>query len=955
MALTITSSLIADLRSACSGEVDDSLRRRSEYSSDASNYRVKPTVVVFPKKRQDVVDVVEVARSHGVPLTTRGAGTSIAGNSVGEGIVMDFSRYLNSIIDFDPTNRVARVEPGVVMSDLQALAAPHGLRFGPDPSTQNRATFGGMIGNNACGPRAVAFGRTADNVLSLDVIDGQGRQFTAGKGLGEVPGLEELVQSSLATIRTEFGRFSRQVSGYSLEHLLPENKHDLAKFLVGSEGTLVTVTEATLKLVEMPSSPTLVVLGYPTMPEAADAVPALLAHKPVAIEGFEAQLVKAVQATGAHVPELPAGEGWLFVEVAGATREEATHAAQQLAKDSGTTAVRIIEGGPEAAALWRIRADGAGLAGRTSENKEAWPGWEDAAVPPEALGAYLRDQEELMASYGLGGMPYGHFGDGCIHLRVDFPLDTGKQVFRDFMFDAGALVAKYGGSAAGEHGDGRARSELLPLQYSPQAIETFEHIKHLFDPNNILNPGVMVNPDPLDLNLRRPRALPIKPVGGFTFAHDDGDFTKAVHRCVGVGKCRADNSGAGGFMCPSYQATKDEKDTTRARARILQEVTSGDLDWGDPAVEESLDLCLSCKACAFDCPAGIDMAQYKSEVLYRKHKGKLRPIAHYSLGWLPRWGKALTAIPGVASVFNNVMKIRPLAKLVLAGGGMDTRRAMAEFNSSPFHRWAKHHAPVADLANVTPKTVVLWAEPFSQYLDDAGARATLEVMKRAGYDVVLPPRVVSAALTWITTGQLDIAKRELGKTLDVLTPYADAGLPIIGIEPSETAALRSDLVDLLGSDPRAHTLAGGVFTLAELLTGGAQPRGANAARTNGDYTAASLDLPNLEGRTVVVQPHCHQYATMGFSPDRQLLKCTGATVVELAGCCGMAGNFGMEKDHYDVSVAVAENALLPSLREAPEGSIYVADGYSCRTQAADLMNVEGMTLAELLAGKLPAV
>lgn len=963
MALALSTSLLNDLRDANSGEVDASLRRRSEYSTDASNYRLLPQVVVFPRRRSDVVSILDVARSHSVPITSRGGGTSIAGNSIGEGIVIDFSRHMNAILELDPVNRIARVEPGVIMSDLQAAAAPHGLRFGPDPSTQNRATFGGMIGNNACGPRAVAYGRTADNTVALDVIDGQGREFTAAKGLTSVPGLDALVQASLATIRTEFGRFSRQVSGYSLEHLLPENKGDVAKFLVGSEGTLVTVTEATLTLVEVPSSPTLVVLGYPTMAEAADAVPAMLKHRPVAIEGFDAQLVAAVRAQGgSSIPELPDGAGWLFVEVAGETQSEAHARARELAADAGTSAVRIIPAGPEAAALWRIRADGAGLAGRTAEGNQAWPGWEDAAVPPEALGAYLRELENLMASYRVTGMPYGHFGDGCIHLRIDFPLGAGEtahgaSVFRDFMFDAGRLVAKYGGSASGEHGDGRARSELLPLQYSPEAIEIFAGLKHLFDPENLLNPGVLVEPDPLDAHLRRPRALPIRPVGGFSFHHDGGDFTGAVHRCVGVGKCRADNSGAGGFMCPSYQATKDEKDTTRGRARILQEVTSGDLHWSDPAVAESLDLCLSCKACASDCPAGVDMAQYKSEVLYRKHKGKLRPISHYSLGWLPRWGKALTAIPGLAAIFNAVLRFRPLARLVLAGGGMDTRRQMVAFNRSPFHRWARTRTRVARAKEVARgsgtqagNTVVLWADPFSEYLDDSGARATLEVLETAGFDVVLPPVPVSAALTWITTGQLDIAKRELHKTLDVLAPYVAAGVPIIGVEPSEIAAIRSDLVDLMGHDPRASELADGVFTLAELLTG-ETARSPGLRRSRGESPAPpDFPVPDLRGRTVIVQPHCHQYSVMGYAPDRALIKRTGANVVELAGCCGMAGNFGMEKGHYEVSVAVAETALLPSLREAPKGAIFLADGYSCRTQAADLAAVQGLTLAELLRG-----
>ncbi|QGH68397.1 FAD-binding and (Fe-S)-binding domain-containing protein [Pseudactinotalea sp. HY158] len=938
----MANDLISDLREHVAGAVDVSKRRRAEYSTDASNYRIVPEVVVFPETTADVRSILDIARSHSAPITARGGGTSIAGNAVGPGVVLDFSRHLNRVLEIDPQQRLARVEPGVVMSDLQAALAPHGLRFGPDPSTQNRATLAGMIGNNACGPHAVAYGRTSDNVASLEVIDGRGRAYTAADGLAEVPGLERIGRANLATIRTEFGRFSRQVSGYSLEHLLPENRPSLARFLVGTEGTLVTVTEATMTLVEIPSSPIVVALGYPSMAEAADAVPAMLGHSPLAVEGLDAALVDVVrQHRGdSAIPDLPRGAGWLLVEVGGATPAEAEANARALAADAGTDAVRIIPAGPEAAALWRIRADGAGLAGRTATGGQAWPGWEDAAVPPERLGAYLREHDELMASYGVTGLPYGHFGDGCIHIRIDFPLDApgGRQVFRDFLLDAGRLVAKHGGSASGEHGDGRARSELLPLQYSADAIAAFGEVKNLFDPDNLLNPGVLVDPDPLDHQLRRPQAVTITAAGGFGFAHDQGSFTNAVHRCVGVGKCRADNSAAGGFMCPSYQATRDEKDSTRGRARVLQELTNGTLvgGWDNPAVHESLDLCLSCKACSTDCPAGVDMAQYKSEVLHRTYRGKRRPIAHYALGWLPRWGRLLTAVPGVSALANAALKFRPLARLVLRAGGMDPRRGMVEFNTTRFSRWVRSHAPRAVPAAAPGRPqVMLWADSFSEYLADDGARATLAVLEAAGFEVLLPPSQVCCGLTWISTGQLDGAKARLSQTMEVLAPYAEAGIPIVGVEPSCTAVLRSDLLDLFPDDARAHTLAGRTRTLAEVLR------------------EADFPLPDLSGHTIVVQPHCHQYSVSGFEADRALLAAAGAQVTELAGCCGMAGNFGMEAGHYEVSVAVAENALLPALREAPEGAIYLADGFSCRTQAEDLAGVRGMTLAQLLSGARP--
>lgn len=953
------SDFIADLTRSIAGTVDTSARRRAEYAVDASNYRVVPQVVAFPKSTADVTAILDVARSHSVPITSRGGGTSQAGNSIGPGIVIDFSRHLNRIIDIDPVLKTARVEPGVLMSELQKAAKPHGLTFGPDPSTKNRATIAGMIGNNSCGPHAISAGRTVDNIIEMTVIDGAGRRILAGEGLDAVPGLADIAAKHLAVIRTEFGRFSRQASAYALEHLLPENGPNLARFLVGSEGTLTTITEAVVNLGDLPNSPTVLALGYPDMFEAADAVPRVLPHGPLAVEGIDSRLMNMVRAAkGADaVPELPAGNGWLLIEVAGATAEEAVANAQVIADDSGTEHYRIIPAGKEASTLWGIRADAGGLAGRTEDGDPAWTGWEDAAVPPEVLGDYLREQDALMSSYGVQGLPYGHFGDGCVHMRTDFPFDRpgGTEVFRDFVMDAGRLVTKYGGSASGEHGDGRARSELLALQHSAEAITALEEVKRLFDPDDLLNPGIIADPLPITADLRRPQSIEIGSItGGFAFAHDKGSFTSAVHRCVGVGKCRADTSGSGGFMCPSYLATKDEKDSTRGRARVLQEVTNGGLfdSWDSAEVAESLDLCLSCKACSSDCPAGVDMAQYKSEVLHRTYRGKLRPLSHYSLGRLPTWGRLLTAVPGVSTLANAALSFRPLAKLVLAGGGMDARRGMVRFNETRFSRWAKSHVSPAEVRDpdeardelveaeyVSSSTVggrgrqvLLWADSFTEYLSDAGARTAVALLERAGFEILLPESGACCGLTLISTGQLDGARKKLAHTMEVLAPYARRGIPVVGIEPSCTAVLRSDLGDLFPDDPRASLIAAQTSTLAEILVD------------------AEIDVPDLTGRTVVVQPHCHQHSVMGFGADRALLERTGATVRELAGCCGLAGNFGMEAGHYETSVAVAENALLPALRDAPPDSIFLADGFSCRTQANDLADVEGLTLPQLLLG-----
>ncbi|WP_382308432.1 FAD-binding and (Fe-S)-binding domain-containing protein [Herbiconiux sp. UC225_62] len=952
MTTAIARDLAARLRESGLAEVDDSRRRRAEYSSDASNYRVVPEVVVFPRDVDEIAALVEFARTDAVPLTARGGGTSVAGNAIGPGIVMDLSRHLNRVIAIDPEARTAVVEPGATLGSLQRAAAPHGLRFGPDPSTWARATLGGMIGNNACGPRALAFGRTADNVVSLDVADGRGRRFTAARGSGaasrieHVVGLDALVNANLDVIRTELGSFGRQISGYSLEHLLPENGRDLAKALVGTEGTCVAVLGATVRLVDVPRDPVLVVLGYPDMPSAADAVPALLPHRPMAIEGLDSRLIDAVvrHSGPAAAPDLPAGGGWLLVEVADREPGDALDRAELLARDAGTSAVRILPPGPEARALWRIREDGAGLAGRTPANHQAWPGIEDAAVPPERLGTYLRDFEALLGRYGLQGLPYGHFGDGCVHVRLDIPLDTNGDVLRSLMEDAAILIASHGGSLSGEHGDGRARSDLLRHMYSPRMLDLFAGFKQLFDPGDVLNPGVVVHPASVDTDLRRPHVLPVVAVNGMAFTHDDGDFTAAVHRCVGVGKCRADNSASGGFMCPSFLATNDEKDSTRGRARVLQEMINGTLiegGWAAPEVQESLDLCLSCKACASDCPAGVDLASYKSEVLHRRYRGRLRPVTHYTLGWMPRWARLATRMSAVA---NAALSVRALEKLALVAGGMDARRAIPRFARHPFRTWWKRRGPGSSApGELSRKRVLLWVDTFSDNFSPSIGRAAVSVLESAGYEVVVPSQSVCCGLTWITTGQLAGARTKLAHLVEAFHPFVAEGIPILGLEPSCTAVLRSDLLELLPGDARAKDVAAATYTLAELLAA-PEPVGPGAAWV----------APSLGDTTVVVQPHCHQHAVMGFGPDERLLRSLGATTTVLSGCCGLAGNFGMERGHYEVSVAVAENSLLPGLRAAPEGSVFLADGLSCRTQADQLGGAKGLHLAELLAAALPA-
>lgn len=925
--------LAIQLRARGISGVDDSTLARALYSADASLYRVVPQVVVRPQHTEELLAVHDVSRTLGVPVTMRGAGTSISGNAVGTGIVVD-TRDLRRIVAIDPEARTATVQPGVVHADLQRAVAPYGLRFGPDPSTHTRCTIGGMIGNNACGSRALAYGRMADNVEAMTVLFGNGEHATFGdtdaraSTTGEQ--LLRLAQGNLAHIRTGFGRFGRQVSGYSLEHLLPEKGQRLERLLVGTEGTLATVLEATVRLVRDEPDRQLLVLGFPTVADAADAVPALLAAAPghlIACEGMDARIVDLVRSKGMRMPDLPKGVGWLFTEVAGVDARDLT---DRLAAVSGALESRLVTDPAEAAALWRIREDGAGLAG-VSLPTPAHSGWEDAAVPPEHLGAWLRDFEELLREHGLHGYPYGHFGDGCIHSRIDFPFEHGRretaQVFREFMMACAERLRSYGGSLSGEHGDGRVRSELLPMMYDETSIELFAEVKRLCDPDDLLNPGIIVRPASITDDLRPVRPRTTVERLGLRLVQDAGDLGAAVHRCTGVGKCVAPKTT--GVMCPSYLATREEKDSTRGRARVLQEAMDGSLvgGLGHDAVHDALDLCLSCKGCVSDCPTGIDMAMYKSEALYQMYDGlestRRRPRSHYLLGRLPTWARLAAPLAGVA---NTSMRLGPIARLTKKTIGIDQRRSIPTFAKRTLRRTAS----TARHEGTTPD-VWIWADSFTNHFFPQSGLAAIRFLEARGLTVRVIGDRACCGLTWITTGQLDQARSIMDRTVKTLAPYVESGVPVIGLEPSCLATLRSDSLQLTDA-PEAEVVADGILTFAELVT------------------LHDLPMPDLTGVEVVAQPHCHHSAVLGWAADQRLLEKAGAIVTRVAGCCGLAGNFGVEQGHYEISVAVAETNLLPTVCEHPD-AVVLADGMSCRIQLDDLAQVPTMHLAELFASR----
>ncbi|HEU4616952.1 MAG TPA: FAD-binding and (Fe-S)-binding domain-containing protein, partial [Gammaproteobacteria bacterium] len=660
LAARAAASVAAALKARIEGEVRFDDGYRALYATDASNYRQVPIGVVVPRTLDDVVETVAVCRDHEAPVLARGGGTSLAGQCCNTAVVIDFSKHLRGIESLDPGARRAVVEPGCVLDDLRHAAEKHHLTFGPDPSTHDHNTLGGMIGNNSCGVHALMAGKTSDNVHSLDVLTYDGTRLTVGPTSeetlaryvaeggrrGEIYAALRGIRDRYADeIRARFPRIPRRVSGFNLDELLPENGFNVARALVGSEGTCVLVLRAELRLVPSPPFRTLVVLGYPDVYSAADHVPEILEHKPIGLEALDDRLLHHIEEKHMGLEGrklLPDGGGWLLVELGADDREASIGAARALMhaleRAENAPSMRLCPDSLEERELWEVREAGLGATARLRGHPDAWPGWEDSAVPPDKLGGYLREFRALLDRYGYECSLYGHFGQGCLHVRIDFDLTTraGIAQFKAFTSDAADLVVRYGGSLSGEHGDGQGRADLLPKMFGDELVGAFREFKRVFDPGNRMNPGKVVDPFPRDSNLRlgtdfrQPKLDTVFSFGG----SDEGSFARAALRCVGVGKCRRHG---GGVMCPSYMATGEEMHSTRGRARLLFEMLhQGPVEkgWKSEAVREALDLCLACKGCKSDCPVNVDMATYKAEFSAHYYEGRLRPRAAYAFGWI---------------------------------------------------------------------------------------------------------------------------------------------------------------------------------------------------------------------------------------------------------------------------------------------------------------------------------
>ncbi|MBJ8345724.1 FAD-binding and (Fe-S)-binding domain-containing protein [Antrihabitans sp. YC2-6] len=899
-------------------------RRRAEYSFDASNYRVPPLGVAFPRDADETAVVVRECARANVPITSRGGGTSMAGNAIGPGVVIDFTRHMNRVVHIDVDAATATVEPGVVLTELaDAVGRCSGgaLTFAPDPSSKSRATVGGSIGNDACGNHSVRYGRTSDHVVAVDLVTIDGYRLTATR-TGLLPTdptdlaamakaadlsahLRSLAARHLTEFRLELGRIPRQVSGYHLVNLLPDKGFDVARALVGSEGTCAVIVAATVSLVPVSPAALLLCIGYRDVVDAARDVPTILEYSPAAVEGIDALIVATMRHRRGpdSVGGLPAGDAWLYVDLDGDDTDEIRCRADELLHRL-RAAGRLVDAGiitdaRERALLWRVREDGAGLSARLADGTETWPGWEDSAVAPHRLADYLVEFRSLLDEFGLTGVMYGHFGAGCMHIRITFDQRTerGRAVMTKFVRRAAQVCAAHGGSVSGEHGDGRARSQLLPVMYSPAVLSAFDEFKRLWDPVGLLNPGCIVAPVATDVDL----ALEI--IG----ADNRG--------CIGVGRCR---STAGGVMCPSFRATGDEKDSTRGRARVLQEmIGTGANHRGADEVRESLDLCLSCKACSTDCPTGVDMASYKADFLNLHYKRRIRPRSHYSLGWLPLW---LQIASRVAPLANAALRVKGAQR----AAGITNRRTLPAITS------ARRLDRELGARHADADTVLL-LDTFTRAFRPEVAGAALRVLGDAGRTTEARTDVC-CGLTWISTGQLRRARKVLERSAAALDDGTDR--PIVVPEPSCASAFRHDLPRLVPTDA-ARRVADRIRSFAgfvpELIESGWQP-------------TASLPA------SVTVQTHCHEYASFGPTVQAKGLAAVGVTDVrEATGCCGVAGNFGFETQHYDLSMRVAEQALGPALRATSPETPVLTDGFSCRMQVDHLApDRRPLHLAQLL-------
>ncbi|AOK57414.1 dimethylmenaquinone methyltransferase [Burkholderia stagnalis] len=935
-------TLAADLRTAVRGEVRFDAGSKALYASDASNYRQVPLGVVVPADAEDLVAALGVCRRFDVPFLTRGGGTSQNGQCVNVAVVADTSKYFNRVVSVDPDAKTAVVEPGVVCDVLRDAAEAHGLTFAPDPATHSRCTLGGMIANNSCGAHSVMAGKTVENVEALEILTYDGARFwvgptpepeldaiiAAGGRRGEIyHRLRDLRDRYADRIRNEFPQIKRRVSGFNLDQLLPENGFNVARALVGTEGTCAVTLQAKVRLVHSPSCRVLLVLGFTDIFTAADAVPHYNRFAPIAIEGLDRAIIRGLQARGLKADEialLPPGDAWVVLEFGADTVDAALAQAREAeAYFNGGGAGPDVSGFVVAEKakqqkIWSIRETGASAVALSVDPSKPDPiaGWEDAAVDPLRLGDYLRAFQALVDRYGYETCLYGHFGDGCVHARITFDLRSveGVQVWRGFLREAAQLVVDFGGSLSGEHGDGQAKAEFLPIMYGPELMQAMAEFKAIWDPANRLNPGKVINAYRADENLRLgPAYKPVTLQTKLTFASPEGDgMQRAIERCIGMGKCRSLD---GGTMCPSYRATREEKFSTRGRAHLFWEMLQGDVikdGWNSPEVKEALDACLGCKGCKSDCPTHTDMASYKAEFLSHYYETHRRPRQAMFMGRIGQWAPLASRFP---RLMNFMTSTPPLARIGKWIAGIAPQRALPAFAPHPFRAIAKRQG-IGQRTGATPvrNKVILWVDTFNEHFSPDIAAAAADVLTRLGFDVTLPRKRLCCGRPLYDYGLLDEARALLRTAVDELADEIGAGVPVVGLEPGCLSVFKDELLKQLPDEPLAKRLAAQTFLFSDFVA------------------QAEFAWPQLDA-DVIVHGHCHQKSLFGMKGETALLDKLGVRWTLLdTGCCGMSGSFGFNDAHYDLSMKIGEGKLLPLVRQASDDAIVVTNGFSCREQ-----------------------
>lgn len=936
------------LREVVRGEVRFDDKSRLLYSTDASLYQILPLGVVLPRSDEDVEAVLRISAEEQVPVLPRGGGTALAGQTVASAVIIDFSKYMNRVLEIDPDRMRARVQPGLRLDRLNRAAASHGLEFGPDPATIRQCALGGMLGNNSCGARSLVHGKTGDHVHSLRCFLPDSTCVDLGpvsrSSVPTLPGREgELAREVLRILEPErdrilsrYPRVPRRVSGYNFDSILEDDDLNLAKLIVGSEGTLATVVEAELGLVRVPFARSLVLLSFNDRWTSMDAIPGILPERGLsALEIVDSRVLKGARELfefrAAASLVAPDALGVLFCEFSGGSTEEVADLANDFARRApglpGNPTAGVFLSPKEQVAAWSIRQVATGLLYRTTATRDIKPQefLEDTGIAPEKLGAYTRRFEEIVHRNGTTLGFFGHAGQGCLHIRVDLNLKRGEDVQRmqSIAREVAELVVEFGGSLSGEHGDGLSRSEFLPLMFGPEIMDLHRQVKHVFDPDNRANPGKIVATPKMSDSLRFGEAYRAYPPEGTYYDYSvDGGWDKAVEKCSGMAVCRKLDVGT---MCPSFQVTLEEEHSTRGRANSLREAMRGNLPgMASEEVLEALDLCLECKACKTECPVGVDMARYKSEFLAQHYKatGKT-PLSATFFGRIHDLARLGSIAPGLANAGNRLM-----APFIRRVSHIDSRRTLPELAARPFRRQG---VPTGGRNSGRPK-VVLLDDTFHNYFETAPLAAAAKVLDRAGFDVEIPPTQVCCGRPLISKGLLEETRSHHQKLLDVLVPIVEKGVAVVGLEPSCILTLRDEVPDL-ARDPRARVLAENSFTLEEFL--GKLP----------DFKPGRLE------RRAIVHGHCHQKAIIGMEPTRKLLERVEGLDFRIldSGCCGMAGSFGYEEGHYEVSKAAGERVLFPAVRGAPD-DIIVAPGFSCRSQIKDFCDGrKAIHPAELLA------